>query len=194
MFEIVEDPTVTEKKRTVTDMFTEEFLKGDIVKLEEELKAVKSVFAHKEKEYQARIGELNLELLTAKKESKPVQALRKTVLKADEVCGIILHSGKANVSELTFGDLHVRFGAPKSERQPEELSLVGQSQPTAPTSSETILSDEEAARITKDTLEIQELLTREQQMAELQLTDPVEYERQLAAGELEDAPRATEDT
>ncbi len=187
MFEIVEDPTVIDTR-------TRTKYGRSVSLLEAQLKQAKSAFAQKEKAYQDRIGELNLELLAAKKEPQPVQTLRKSVLKADEVCGIILHSGKANVSELTFGDLHVRFGAPKSERQPEELSLVGQSQPTVPTSSETILSDEEAARITKDTLEIQELLTREQQMAELQLTDPVEYERQLAAGELEDAPRATEDT
>lgn len=179
MFEIDKDPIADKEKADALKKLLEE---------------TKYAFAHKEREYQQRIGELNLELLAAKKESKPVQTLRKSVLKAEEVCSIISTCGTANVSELSFGDLHVRFGAPKPERQPEPLAPVGQSQPTTPPSPETVLSEKEADRIAKETLELQELLTREQQMAELNLTDPVEYERQLAAGELEDAPRASEDT
>ncbi len=190
MFEISEDPTLETAKPSRAS-------KSWIVekqKLEHELESLKCAYTQQEVRHDIEVKALREELLAAKKETKPVQRLRKLVLKAEEVCSIILHSGTANVAELSFGELHVRFGAPKPERQPETPTPVGQSQPIPPPSLEATPSEKDAARIDQETTEILELLTKEQQMAELLLTDSAEYERQLAAGELEDAPRTNEDT
>lgn len=107
------------------------------------------------------------------------------VLSSQEVCAILDSCAKNNVTVLKFGGLQVRFGT-TAEASTTNTTLGSQG-PIASTStnSDTKISEPNHDAINKDTLETEELLTREEQIQELYLTDPLEAERLMDAEELE---------
>lgn len=104
-------------------------------------------------------------------------------LSSVEVISILEASAKSGVSVLKFGDLYVKFG---KQTEPDSSTLVepqasAQSYPVV--GAMTALDRLKAAKaaLLRDEMEI-----REQQLEELKITDPLEYERQINDGELED--------
>lgn len=104
----------------------------------------------------------------------------KNFLSGDEVCKIIESASKARVTKLKFGDLEVFFTPGGLE--PADLG-PGPALPGALAQISVEQAKEQEAAILKE-----EILTREDQMAELWLTDPAEAERLLELGELAPAP------
>lgn len=102
-------------------------------------------------------------------------ANQKTALSSQEVCAILEAGAKNGVSVLKFGDLLVRFG-----RHATPTTAIPEPATTATVTPET----HEAQ--TKDTLEVEELRLREQELAELQITDPLKYEQMLEDGDLDE--------
>ncbi len=123
--------------------------------------------------------------------------LKSALLKAEEVCRIISTCSRSNVSVLKFRDLYVKFGPTPirgvkvqnctSESPPENFSFAAPD-PSAP---EAEIS-ENAQRIDTETLERDELDLRETQIQESVITDPLEFEKGLASGDLEDDGRDEE--
>jgi hypothetical protein len=116
--------------------------------------------------------------------------LKSGLLKADEVCRIISTCARSNVSVLKFGDLYVKFGPTPirgkkdtkvSFESPSENFTAAAPDPIAP---EAEIS-ENAKRIDAESLEKDELDLREMQIQESVLTDPLEFEKGLASGDLE---------
>lgn len=102
-------------------------------------------------------------------------------LKAEAICLIIRACAEAKVTEFEYGNLSLRFGTPSEPRSPKHTPVP----PEAPQSPDNALS-ERAKEIEVKTLARDEQLTKEQIVAELPITDPLEYERALANGDLED--------
>jgi hypothetical protein len=99
---------------------------------------------------------------------------REGSLTASEALAIIEACVTAGVTELTFRGLEVSFSGGRlrwTEPKAEEL--------TPPVVAA-------AAQTDQETLEVEELEVRAQQVAELHLTDPLEFEKMLERGELED--------
>ncbi len=93
-------------------------------------------------------------------------------LTAEEVC-LIMKAGKdADVMELRFQGLEIKYG------------LAGPAWPTRPVSNipipEAVAPDVQAEK----SIDNFELRVKTQQMEELPITDPLEYEELLASGEL----------
>ncbi len=97
---------------------------------------------------------------------------RATKLTAEEVC-LIMKAGKdADVLELRFQGLEIKYG------------LAGPAWPTRPVSNipipEAVAPDVQAEK----SIDNLELAVKTQQMEELPITDPLEFEALLASGEL----------
>jgi hypothetical protein len=101
----------------------------------------------------------------------------KCALSAQEICDIIRACGEQGVAELKFGDLQVVF-------PPKWGSWPGQKPLSFASSSEAALSEAQTTQIAAETLEKEAISLKEDQLAELALTDPLEYERLLSEGEL----------
>jgi hypothetical protein len=98
------------------------------------------------------------------------------------VCAIIESSAKNGVRLLKLADLHIEFG-------PAPFSL-GSPYPITPTPAAAV-AEPNHERISQEGLEAEELRTREDQIAELLLTDPLAAEEMMRLGELqEDAPKS----
>lgn len=110
----------------------------------------------------------------------------KSSLTVGEVCTILEASAKAGVTELSFGDLQIKFGLP-----PDVASARMQQYPLT-TSPVLPVTDEQHQTMTKDQIEADEVRLREEFMEELRLTDPFRYEQMLVRGELDD-PRISDD-
>lgn len=95
-------------------------------------------------------------------------------LSTDDVCRIIEACAKSGVSECQFSTLTVRFDRPVAP--PAEQQLV-----TAP-----VQISAEQIQAAMRSLEAEEIKHREDQIAELQLTDPAAAERLIVDGELEE--------
>lgn len=116
----------------------------------------------------------------------------KNVLSGEDVCRIIESCGKSNVRVLKFSGLHLRFGVraePKRQADPEPGPL--ELMQAIPASDPKIL--EEAAKIQRKTIQQQEAALRQQQLDELILSNPEEYERRMASGDLVDANDQSEE-
>jgi len=104
------------------------------------------------------------------------KASNKTDLSTQSVCSIIETCARYNVAKLQFRDLMLEFGQ-KPEQPPPGRT-------TATTVAD--MTEQEHQEQTKQALAEDELSLREQQLEELKITDPAEYERQIRDGELED--------
>lgn len=109
----------------------------------------------------------------------------KTTLSTAQVCSILKASAKAGVSELKFGNLHVKFGRPAETPTQDYLEqrFVQQNPAIAPVVN---LTEEQHKQLAKLSLEDDELHTREDQLARALVEDPMLYEELLAKGELTD--------
>lgn len=102
---------------------------------------------------------------------------RKDFLSGEEVCKIIETCAKNKVYSLKCGPLELSFSPAK------ELSAPG---PTIPASNpEKIIQEQQEEQ--KKAIEEEELDTREDQIADLLLTDPAKAEELMEQGELEPA-------
>lgn len=95
-----------------------------------------------------------------------------------ELCALIKACGESGVTELSFGTLRVQFTpvTMREQSQPVDYQTEG-ALPINPVVSE---SDE------KEAIADSELRLREEQLAKMLLEDPVQFEKLLAAGELEE--------
>jgi hypothetical protein len=103
----------------------------------------------------------------------------KKSLTVEDICAILGSCDKNGVAALKFGDLQVEF----FDKQPETS--------VAHTSAPEIAAEQ--SKIHNSALVEEEIRTREQQLEELFLTDPLEAERLLAKGDLEDELNGTEE-
>lgn len=106
--------------------------------------------------------------------------ISKTNLSTDEICRILETSSKSGVIELKFGDLHVTFGTPAGH-VPSVENVVEQPPVASP-----VLTDDQHKRQSEESLEMEQVRLREEQLARALVEDPVEYERLLSQGELSD--------
>jgi hypothetical protein len=102
----------------------------------------------------------------------------KHCLTVEEACVIISASAKEGVTTLKWGDLEVTFGRPQVLfPEPSPFATIpGPPQPVPNHEDQ----DQEA-------LLAEEVRLREERIAEVAINDPVEYERMVAEGELDDA-------
>jgi hypothetical protein len=98
-------------------------------------------------------------------------------LTASEICKIIKSGKECGVSTVVVRDTYVRIEFGVAAQAPEPTPTA---QPSKVEIEEQLpLSDIQYSRDSKE-------LEEEDELAELAIEDPVEYERRLAAGELED--------
>lgn len=116
--------------------------------------------------------------------------------KYEEICKIIVTCRKAGVSSLKLGDLEVVFGSVTNDtKQPDPFSLpqVPQSgaspTPEAQVPGQTIQAQQ---RLEEDNHEEQGIQAREEQIAELMVTDPLLAEELMERGELEPIGESTD--
>ena len=105
-----------------------------------------------------------------------------TSLSTDEVCRILEAGAKSGVRELNYSGLHVVYGQPAV---PETLSPMAPGSAPLPVD----LTETQHNTLAKASLEKEELQTREDQLAELLVTDPLRYEEMLQNGDLTDDER-----
>lgn len=105
-----------------------------------------------------------------------------TELTAADACRILKAAKEAGVRKLAFRGLEFTFGVATPEWPKHQAHRTTQSEQarSAPTTEE-------------DQLEQEELRAKEDRLAEMPLTDPLEMERLLALGELRDATDGTAD-
>lgn len=102
-----------------------------------------------------------------------------TDLHVDQVCRILEVGAKSGVKELNFLGLRVVYGQPVVPESPTPTvpSL-------APTSSD--LTEIQHQALSEASLERDEVVMREEQLAEFLVTDPLRYEQMLTNGDLTD--------
>lgn len=99
-------------------------------------------------------------------------------LSGEEICKIIEVCSKRGVSQLKLGPLSLDFQA----FQPTRQKPVAPGPAIPDSAPEAVLQEQKA--IETQALEREEILTREEQVAELLLTDPAEAERLMELGDL----------
>ena len=97
----------------------------------------------------------------------------KTFLSGKEICTIIDICAKKGVGEFVYGPLSFKFG-PKLAPQPAR---------TGPSVPENVI--QEQISIEKDALLSEELQTKEEQIAELMISNPLLAEELMIGGDLE---------
>lgn len=103
-------------------------------------------------------------------------------LDSAEVCVIIEACAKHGVVELKFHDLELKFG--KQTEQGTGLPLnPGDNVALPPVA---VMTEKDHEKNTESVLEEEEISLRENQIAELQIDDPVAAEELIMNGELED--------
>lgn len=115
--------------------------------------------------------------MSSKSGTKPTETnSRKSDLSSQDIEVILGACAKHGVSELQFRGMTVKFGM-----TPDSPSGArGANSPVE------AMTDKDHARNTKDALEKDELEFREEQLAELQITDPSRYEELVRDGELDE--------
>ena len=103
---------------------------------------------------------------------------KNNVLNASDICCIIEACGKAKVSELGFAGLRLTFGWTAKEEAEKTKDTP------APHLSERVVS--EASKIAEQTLQRDEIITKEDLVQQLLIEDPLAYERFIIGEELED--------
>ncbi len=108
-------------------------------------------------------------------------------LSSSEVCLILKECANAGVLELKFGTLSVSFGkSPKGQDILEPREHVVAPKPAAE------MVEVNHKQQTKESLAQMECELREDQIAELLITDPLEAERLIAEGDLEEDDQTTD--
>ena len=138
---------------------------------------------------------------TSKKSStlgtRPMVA-KKSSLSGAEVCSIIEASAKAGLTELSFGELQIRFAISSGQREKSEWGSMQftapmdqaefqarmQHDPSLTPSPYAQVTETQHTKMTADEIEAEELRIRAEQLAELQITDPLKYEELLLQGDL----------
>lgn len=105
-----------------------------------------------------------------------VRRLKNSSFTAQDICAILKAASDASVFEMQLGDLFVRFGGPAPLA---ELAI-------AQSISANAIAEESRAEIQK-TFEKEAVLDKEDKLALMAIEDPMEYERLIMSGELEDA-------
>ena len=105
-----------------------------------------------------------------------MKANEKILLTAEEVCIILKTCGEAKVAELQFGPLHVWFDKSVAKIVKEECPI--------PLPATEIAETQEI--IAKEAHIEEEIRTREDQVAELWITNPQKAEEMVLKGELEE--------
>jgi hypothetical protein len=100
-------------------------------------------------------------------------------LTSAQVIDILKACAEAKVFEIQFQDLRVKFGEGRNETLPPADFATSEQT----TSSDTILSAKHD-EMTRESVEIDELRFREEQLALLQIEDPLAAERMFLDGEL----------
>lgn len=96
-------------------------------------------------------------------------------LSGEELCRLIDTCAKKGVVELKYGPLHVSFGLKQAKATPG---------PTIPAPSPQYIQVEQD-KAHAEAIEHEEIVTREEQIAELLITDPLGAEEMLVRGQLE---------
>lgn len=113
-----------------------------------------------------------------------------TNLSSKQICSIIVTSAKAGVAELEFGPLKVRFGRPVEQRaKPLQMPLG----PTALSTPEAELSEDDHRMLSKEGLEHETARIRDEKLARALIEDPELYEQLIRDEELGDALDASDD-
>lgn len=102
---------------------------------------------------------------------------KKELVNYQEVCSIIKACKNSGVSELRLGELHLVFGQRQSKVKPRPLEN-GKVQPVE----QNLITPEE--RIAERETEIE--LEEQEELQQLAISNPLEYERRLGEGSLED--------
>lgn len=119
--------------------------------------------------------------MVAKTKGKPGIAHKNNTFTAAEISEIIRQCSAQGVTELKYGDLHLAF-RPKIEMEMgEQNPSRHQTKPT-----EAAISDEQHDKQSKQSLEKDEMDLREQQIAELHITNPLLAEQLMVEGDLVD--------
>jgi hypothetical protein len=95
-------------------------------------------------------------------------------LKSYDICNLIKTCSVSGVLELNYGELHIKF-ASKDIEAPSEPAIAGRKSDAT-----------KSTVIEQDSIEQDELKTKQDQLDLMLIEDPAEYERLLIAGELED--------
>jgi len=103
-------------------------------------------------------------------------------LTGEEIALIIEASAKANVRVLELPGIRLEFG----EASPAKVAVTppAPAEPTRPT--DAALSDEQHDKQNKEALEVEEARTKEHRLGMMLIEDPLEAERMIASGELDD--------
>ncbi len=107
-----------------------------------------------------------------------------------DLCAILEACGKSHVAELKWGDLFVKFGpqSPVSQvvehRTPVVLPLESEDLTPEPRPAKEIA--ETQTTIARESLELDEIHLKEDQLALLAIEDPQAYEQMVADGELDE--------
>lgn len=107
-------------------------------------------------------------------------------LSVEELCAIIKTCGESGVRVIKFPGFYVSFG-PTAKPSPLEAP-----NPAAKTDEPVKLVAAQTAVAAKAHL-LEEIQTREEQLAMMMIENPVEAEKLILAGELEDAKRRAEE-
>ena len=118
--------------------------------------------------------------MTSNKKEEKCACKRLKNLTNAEICGIIEACGKNNVRRFSFGGLVITFGENGVENIQYENSPVAKTESTRKVDTESLLQDE--------------IAIREGQLAMMDVTDPVQYEKLLEQGELTNGKQKEEET
>lgn len=112
----------------------------------------------------------------------------KNNLDAADICTIIEACAKFGVSKLSFADLHVHLGPQSDVPKIEPHSSTNDAAMSDVVASpEAAISEEKHKKFTEEAIVYSELETREDQLDNMIIENPSEYERLMTEGELEDA-------
>lgn len=106
-------------------------------------------------------------------------------LSAQDICTIVETCAKRRVAKLQFGALLVEFN-PEAGSRPSHQAPG----PAKPEASEEVIREQKTAE--EAALTEEEIVTREEQIAELWLTDPLRAEEMLESGDLQPDTRLEE--
>lgn len=102
------------------------------------------------------------------------------MLTGPEIEGIIQACARANVRSISVGGLHLEFGETTRKVAATEPKVAELTR--APV---TTLTEEEHDEQNKETLELEELRLRQEQLDLMQIEDPLTAERLILSGELD---------
>ena len=116
--------------------------------------------------------------------TKPTAETKKLVLNADSICRILESCAKARVARFCISGLSVTFGTPA---RPEGVPSLPKSTPLPQKIPENAIS----AGInhdtqTKDAIEAEEIRLKQERLEQMFIENPLEAERMLMSGELEE--------